>query len=255
MVLYEAFVYNQQAANPSDMYMDKIYVINWLIEHNNYSRYLEIGTRFNDCFSKVKCAHKTGVDPVSGGTHRMTSDQFFDRCVKSDDEKNNIGKFDLIFIDGLHHHVQIDRDIENALNVLNDGGIILMHDCHPLCEKSSRYPYDTSTGTQNGDGFKSIWRLLVERDDLDVRVLGIDWGLGIIQKKARTLDIKSIPLLNMGLRHFDLYSQYTYSVLPRIKQQWADIMQWLPSNSKSRHITDQVISHIIVPYAKKVIPV
>ena len=47
----------------------------------------------------------------------MTSDEFF---------KNNKDQFDLIFIDGLHHYNQVKKDIINSVEVLKDGGIILM---------------------------------------------------------------------------------------------------------------------------------
>ena len=43
--------------------------------------------------TKLILKKKIGVDPVSGGNLRMTSDHFF---------KENKEKFDLIFIDGLH---------------------------------------------------------------------------------------------------------------------------------------------------------
>ena len=55
---------------------------------------------------------KIEVDPNSGGTHKMTSDDFF---------RDNKEKFDLIFIDGLHETNQVDRDIENSLKFINKG--------------------------------------------------------------------------------------------------------------------------------------
>ena len=32
---------------------------------------------FDKNFSKINVKKKVGIDPVSGGTHRMTSDEFF----------------------------------------------------------------------------------------------------------------------------------------------------------------------------------
>ena len=52
----------------------------------------------------------------------MTSDEFFSQ---------NKETFDLIFIDGLHIHEQVLKDIDNSLNVLNENGVILLHDCLP----------------------------------------------------------------------------------------------------------------------------
>ena len=56
-----------------------------------------------------------GIDPVEGGTHKMTSDEFF---------YNNNDKFDIIFIDGLHQYEQVIKDVKNSLNCLTKNGII-----------------------------------------------------------------------------------------------------------------------------------
>ena len=50
----------------------------------------------------------------------MTSDEYFSKFKD---------KFDIIFIDGLHHYEQVKKDIFNSLEILNSNGIILMHDC------------------------------------------------------------------------------------------------------------------------------
>ena len=64
-------------------------LIQKLIELNNFQSYLEIGCFDNELFDVVNINHKTGVDPVSGGTIRLTSDQFFSQ---------NKEFFDCIFI-------------------------------------------------------------------------------------------------------------------------------------------------------------
>ena len=97
-------------------------IVKYIIEKKNYKKYLEIGCFDDELFNQVNCHQKVGVDPVSGGTIRETSDQFF---------KKNNENFDCIFIDGLHEYNQVKKDIENSLKFLNDGGIILLHDCMP----------------------------------------------------------------------------------------------------------------------------
>ena len=106
-----------------NIYNDKIHrldVIQNLIKKYNLKKYLEIGCDQNEVFSQVKIENKIGVDHVSGGTHRMTSDKFF---------ISNKEKFDLIFGDGLHRYEQVRNDIINSLKCLNEKGIILFHDC------------------------------------------------------------------------------------------------------------------------------
>ena len=99
-------------------------VINNISERFNYRRYLEIGCDQDNLFRHTKSKFNLAicVDPASGGTHRMTSDDFF---------KTNSHYFDIIFIDGLHEANQVIRDIYNSLKWLSEGGTILIHDCIP----------------------------------------------------------------------------------------------------------------------------
>ena len=82
-------------------------LIEYLIKKNNYSDYLEIGCDQDQLFSKIRINNKKGVDPVSGGNIRKTSDDFF---------QTNDEIFDIIFIDGLHTYDQVKKDILNSVN-------------------------------------------------------------------------------------------------------------------------------------------
>jgi len=149
-------------------------LIQFLINKYDYSTYLEIGCDKDQSFSKIKISHKVGVDPISGGTIRKTSDEFF---------KSNKEKFDIIFIDGLHHYEQVIVDINNALSVLNDNGHILVHDCLPRTIAHQAIP--RYRGSWNGDVWKSIVELRTKKY-LDVFTCEIDFGVGIIQKKINS---------------------------------------------------------------------
>src|ERR1700731_3738491 len=84
-----------------------------VIRLRGYQSYLEIGCQADGTFARVDVRRKVGVDPVSGGTVRMTSNEFF--------ASNREEMFDAIFIDGDHHHDQVLVDAYNALWRLNDG--------------------------------------------------------------------------------------------------------------------------------------
>jgi hypothetical protein len=94
-------------------------IINYLIEKYKLINYLEIGVFKGENIREVKALHKDGVDPGSEGytppevNYPMTSDDFFD-VLKGHDEI----KYDIIFIDGLHHADQVEKDIKNSLNVM-----------------------------------------------------------------------------------------------------------------------------------------
>ena len=146
-------------------------LINSLIKSQGYKTYLEIGCRSDACFSQVTVEHKVGVDPASGGTHRMTSDAFF---------AQNKETFDIIFIDGLHLYEQVIKDINNSVRFLNDGGTIVMHDCLPL-ECFAQYESPV-VRAWNGD----TWKAFVEArtmGHIDSAVCLIDHGVGIIKKR------------------------------------------------------------------------
>jgi hypothetical protein len=139
-------------------------VINTLIEMRGYKRYLEIGCQSNLCFDLVFAETKVGVDPKRGGTHRMTSDRFF---------RSNHEQFDIIFIDGDHHHEQVFKDVVNAMIRLAPGGAIVMHDCLPPdAEHESRSRCGTA------------WRVFAEmrsKKNVDSITADLDYGVGIIR--------------------------------------------------------------------------
>lgn len=171
-----------------------------LIQHiiNKYSfkNYLEIGCDKNQSFSKINIENKVGVDPISGGTIRDTSDNFF---------KINKDKFDIIFIDGLHHYDQVSRDIKNSLNILNQNGFILVHDCLPRSIAHQAIP--RYRGSWNGDVWKSIveMRTLV---NIDTYTCQIDFGVGVI-KNTKNSDILKIDLNDFSkLKFKDYYHNY-----------------------------------------------
>ena len=116
-----------------------------IIDIKNYKNYLEIGCDDDMLFSKINVLNKVGVDPYTGGNVRKTSDEFF---------KINKTKFDLIFIDGLHHYEQVKKDIENSLDVLTPNGLILLHDCLPCRQSHQAVP--RYRGRWTGDVWKAI---------------------------------------------------------------------------------------------------
>lgn len=165
---------------------DRINTVARLIENCGYRRYLEIGCQGDACFSQVPI-DKIGVDPNTGGTHRMTSDDFFARHDGS--------RFDIIFIDGDHRHPQVARDVDNALGVLAPGGVIVMHDCLP---KDAEHENPWLCGT--------AWRAFAKlrtRPDLDCAVGDYDHGVGVVCVRPNTAPV-SIPQSMDALTYGDL---------------------------------------------------
>jgi hypothetical protein len=158
-----------------------------------YDSYLEIGCRKDETFSEVSCSRKIGVDPIEGGNVRLLSDDFF---------ALNKDTFDLIFIDGDHHHDQVLRDVLNALNCLAPGGTVVMHDCSPP-DAAHEGKRDWKCGT--------AWRAyatLRARPDLDMVVADWDYGSGVIRKapNPQIFDIGK-PMDDLTYADFELHRQ------------------------------------------------
>tara|TARA_Y100001958_G_C21036682_1_gene407736 strand:+ start:57 stop:779 length:723 start_codon:yes stop_codon:yes gene_type:complete len=179
---------------------NRLDIVQDIINNKNYKKYLEIGCFNDDLFNHIKCELKVGVDPISGGTVRLKSDEFF---------KINKESFDCIFIDGLHIYHQVKRDIENSLKFLNDNGIILIHDCLPNNFYEQAVP--RCQWTWNGD----VWKAIVEcrnNKNLDVYTCYADYGIGVVfnRPNRNLLDYKK---KNYSKLKFEEYHRDPYKLM------------------------------------------
>lgn len=181
--------------------MKRYDIINHLISSNNYRNYLEIGVRNGECFKKIKCENKIGVDPNPTSldtTHVMESDSFFKELPTDK-------KFDIVFIDGLHLDHQVDKDIKNSLDHLNEGGVIVLHDCNPPTRfhalESPVYG-PPANGEWNGTVYLSLIKLRLYRDDLALSTIDTDWGVGIL-KKGKSPKLNMFPNDALSWEYFD----------------------------------------------------
>lgn len=169
--------------------MKRTEIINQIIKEKRYASYLEIGLGDGANFKGVICESKIGVDPdvnvvkfshfrTNGQLANVDSDQFF---TKSD------LKFDLIFIDGLHHSDQVERDIINSWNCLNPNGTILIHDIKPLDEKSQRVPREQVAWT--GDVWRAWYGLKNQYSKLKLSYIDERVGLGVIEKSRHKIEV------------------------------------------------------------------
>ena len=174
----------------------RVEIIQNIINKQNYRDYLEIGCDRDENFSKVKIKNKVGVDPLRGGTLRMISDDFF---------KINKRTFDFIFLDGLHTYEQTIKDINNSLNIINNNGVIMIHDCLP--KKIWNQIVPRVYGHWNGD----VWKAIVHSrtyGHADTYTCVADHGLGLVfkRKNQNILHIKEKNLKN--LKFADYYNNH-----------------------------------------------
>jgi len=158
-------------------------IINYLIEKYKLVNYLEIGVFKGENIREIKALHKDGVDPGAEGytppevNYPMTSDEFFGLIKGHEDIK-----YDIIFIDGLHHANQVEKDIKNALNHVVEGGFILLHDCNPVSYEAQLIPRQTIAW--NGDVWKAFVDFKSNNPSFPCYVIDTDFGVGFIKNSG-----------------------------------------------------------------------
>ena len=173
---------------------NRIATVNHLISISGglEAKYLEIGCDLNVLFDSVASINKVGVDPACGGTHRMTSDEFF---------ADNSEVFNVVFIDGLHEYEQVYRDAINALHAVNIGGYIAFHDFLPKSWKEHHVPRISSAWTGN------CWKLavqLMEAKGVEFVILDIDHGVGVMKKLSNEWYVPSVSE-DLKAAEFDVF--------------------------------------------------
>jgi hypothetical protein len=172
----------------------RYHLIQSLVNTRGYKRYLEIGAGSGIIFKLIQVDEKDAVDPgiddqfisndeaKKGVTYEhlnypMTSDEFFENHAP------NLEKYDIIFIDGLHEHEQVDKDIESSLKYLNEGGIIVIHDCNPQDEVAQIVPRIRQL-QWNGDVWKSIVKYRASNPELQLMSVELpdDADVAVISK-------------------------------------------------------------------------
>jgi hypothetical protein len=201
--------------------MNRIDVIQKIIDKTGAQNYLEIGVSNGHCFLSIKARRKVAVDPkfnisskrkwktlfrnFGSQYYELPSDDFF-ATVKLPHG------FDVVFIDGLHTYQQTLKDVDNTLRVLSKNGVIIMHDCNPLdaatAHPANSQPHAASmnlpgwTGAWMGDVWKTVSHLRSQRPDLRVFTLDCDCGLGIITR-GEAEDVLKVPVAELELMSYD----------------------------------------------------
>jgi len=145
--------------------INRIELINYLLDKRSFSRYLEISMRDQIAeFRYVQSNYKKLVSP-------QTYQAFF---------QNNTEKFDIIFIDGLHTEEQVLKDLHHAFACLATNGMIILHDCMPPDAWHQRNFSEYKEGENwNGDVWKVALRTF-NNSEHKCTLLDLDWGCGII---------------------------------------------------------------------------
>jgi hypothetical protein len=213
--------------------MERLELIQKLIDSRGYSTYLEIGVLGGGVFFAVKCRRKIAVDPqfkfnwkgrlgetirnpynLNSDFHEITSDEFFAKEASGIFSKN---KLDIALVDGMHEFRYALNDVNSCLSYLSDDGVIIMHDCNPLTEEAAcsfvEWQQRNYEGYWNGDVWKVIHWLRQNRPDLEVFVADCDHGLGIITRKTGLIKSAPVQAKSAELLTYDDLDKNRVSVL------------------------------------------
>ena len=216
------------------MEYNRLYFINRLVQEKKFKNYLEIGVFLGKVFFYVSAQSKIAVDPkFRFGIYRKlkrvfkkinnlwakfyekTSDDFFSQDAKAIYEDK---KIDLCLVDGMHEYEYALRDVENTLNYLQSGGVIIMHDCNPQTPEEA-YSFEkwkeiNFQSNWNGDVWKTIVHLRSLRDDINVFVLDCDHGLGVVTygKQEKKLNFTKQEIESL-----------TYEQLAQNRKEWLNL--------------------------------
>jgi hypothetical protein len=213
-----------------DFYSERTDLLTYLQKRFQYKSYLEIGCSENVNFNPMKQFFNLsiGVDPYSGGTHTMRSDEFF---------QQNEQKFDLIFIDGDHHAEQVWKDIVNALACLSEGGTVVLHDLNPMLKETQE---EVQTIIWNGDAWRAAVAMRLV-SDYEIIVVDIDHGCGVIRKRPNvhllpenwhqallqlgTLPGQTLPgAHSLSYEDFDIHREILFRLMSLVEmREWLEI--------------------------------
>ncbi|MGE5682331.1 MAG: class I SAM-dependent methyltransferase [Bacillota bacterium] len=219
--------------------MDRVDIIKTISVNKKAKTYLEIGVNDGFTFLKVPIWKKIAVDPsfrlrkrtilkytiknpanINNRYFSMRSDDFFSQKAS----KVFPEKIDIAFIDGLHTFRQSLTDVQNTLRYLNEGGVIIMHDCSPPDEISA-YPAETLESVKETKGWKGdwcgdVWKtipfLRATNKDLNIFVLDCDYGVGIISrgKPEGSLDLSESDISELSYNDLEKDRQGLLNMKP-----------------------------------------
>ena len=108
----------------------------------------------------------------------------------------------------MHISKQVEKDIQNSLKILNEGGLIVVHDCNPNSEIAQSR--EMTGGAWNGDVWKAFVKLRQEKG-IDLYCINIDFGCGIIFKRENR-NLLTDKIL------------YTWEYFVRNKKRWLNLV-------------------------------
>ncbi len=199
-------------------------ILNNLIKIYGLKSYLEVGSQHKVNFNAIELPEhlKFCVDPEPDFKADFigTSDEYFANITSGNIFNIKRKEFDCIFLDGLHHELQVRKDFESALNILSQNGYIVIHDTVPPREEITIVPRQTK------EWCGSVYRFactLCKYDFIDFKTFPVDYGVTICwrvrnknyNKQMEEITWKYFEEHKAELLRFDNELPKLYSDLPK----------------------------------------
>jgi hypothetical protein len=162
--------------------VNRIECIQAFIDKRGYRSYLELGVKWGTVLKQIDCAVKDGVDvnpsaPCSFAG--MTTAEFF---------RTHSGlRYDIIFIDADHREPAVLLDLLGSLRILNEDGVVVLHDCRPMTEAEQ---IDANNECQTAWRAFAAYRLI---SPYLCYCLDDDYGVGIIDTAQFSCVLEPAP--------------------------------------------------------------
>jgi len=191
------FNWNKYKNNMNGYY--KCDVINYLIKKYNYKSYLEISTTTTGfIYDQITNINKDVFLYKPPDNNDIVIRNDIEGIKDLKDIKNK--KYDIIFVDPYHTFIQSKKDIELAYSLLNNNGIIIIHDCYP--KHIDLVNPEFTFGPWCGETYKALIDFNINNSMVQTFVIDCDFGCGLIIKNKK----RNIPYVlpdNMLLDNID----------------------------------------------------
>ena len=201
--------------------MKHLELLRWIARQRGARSFLEIGCGPTPCWPRMPVAVAIGVDPYEGGTVVARSEDYWHATKQH---------FDLVFIDGDHTCEAVLTDVLNALDHLNEGGAVVVHDVLPV------HIEETRQLEPNHDYLGDGWRViasLARHPALDVAVGNIDYGCAVIlPRQDKPGGVYQTPSIRSWT--WEQYEAQLRGVVPlfRVLEE-GEFLRWISARSAS----------------------
>ncbi len=148
-----------------------------LLNLTNCKSYLELGVEVPNKLNDIKSVVNKCVGVDISKLHGFNDDVVFYNMSTDDFFNKNDENFDVIFIDADHKYKQVKLDFENSLTILNEFGVIILHDTDPIDARLLSNDFCS-------DSFRIVDYIYENHPELNIVTLPIhETGLSLVTRK------------------------------------------------------------------------